>query len=113
MVVEAGFFWHSLGQVKLLPLAGLLFAFFVAFNAMEASQPSLVSRLAPASGRGTALGVYNTLQSLGFFVGGAVGGSLVKWMGSPALFAGCLAMAVVWLVLGWGQPVPAHHSPRH
>jgi MFS family permease len=45
---------------------------------LEASQPSLASRLAPAHARGAALGFYNTLQSLGFFAGGAVGGWLVK-----------------------------------
>src|SRR5207247_6734434 len=43
----------------------LLVAFFVAFNVLEASLPSLVSRVAPAASRGTALGVYNTTQALG------------------------------------------------
>ena len=113
LVVQAGFMWHSLGAVKLAPLAGLLFLFFVAFNILEASQPSLVSRLAPAQARGAALGMYNTLQSAGFFVGGAVGGWLVKWMGSPALFAGCLALAGVWLALGWWQPVPKPGAAAH
>ncbi len=48
--------------------------FFVAFNVLEATLPSLVSRLAPAELKGTALGVYNTTQALGLFAGGAVGG---------------------------------------
>jgi len=42
----------------------LLLAFFVAFNVLEATLPSLVSRIAPAASRGAALGVYNTSQSL-------------------------------------------------
>lgn len=114
VLVQAGFMWQSLGTVGLWPLAGLLFLFFVAFNMLEASQPSLVSRLAPASARGAALGVYNTLQSVGFFVGGAVGGVLAKWGGSPVLFAACLALAALWLLVGWGQPVPqvARTTPR-
>jgi MFS family permease len=52
-------------------MALLMFVFFCGFNALEASQPSLVSRMAPAPLRGTALGAYNTLQSLGLFAGGA------------------------------------------
>jgi predicted MFS family arabinose efflux permease len=62
----------------------LMFVFFCGFNALEASQPSLVSRMAPAPLRGTALGAYNTLQSLGLFAGGALGGALAKWAGTPA-----------------------------
>ena len=62
-------------------LGGVLFVFFCGFNALEASQPSLVSRMAPASLRGAALGTYNTLQSLGLFAGGALGGALAKKVG--------------------------------
>src|SRR5882672_5002509 len=49
-------------------LVGLLLFFFVAFNILEACLPSLVSRIAPASSRGTALGIYNTTQALGLAV---------------------------------------------
>src|SRR5258708_19484149 len=52
----------------------LLLAFFVAFNVLEATLPSLVSRSAPPDSRGTALGVYNTTPSLGPFLPGPVGG---------------------------------------
>ncbi|HAJ14533.1 MAG TPA: MFS transporter, partial [Comamonadaceae bacterium] len=54
-------------------------------------QPSLVSRLAPAYARGAALGIYNTLQSVGFFVGGAAGGWLVRAHGASGLFMACAA----------------------
>lgn len=60
-------------------LGGLLFVFFCGFNMLEATQPNLVSRMAPANLRGAALGAYNTLQSLGLFAGGAPGGALAKW----------------------------------
>ena len=87
-------------------LGGVLFVFFCGFNALEASQPSLVSRMAPASLRGAALGTYNTLQSLGLFAGGALGGALVKWAGVPALFGVTSALCALWLALGWGlRPV--------
>ena len=69
-------------------LAALLFVFFCGFNVLEASQPSLASRIAPPHARGAALGVYNTLQSLGFFAGGAVGGWLAKNVGIARLVRG-------------------------
>ena len=104
--VQVGFVWVASSGALLWPLVTLLFLFFVSFNILEASQPSLVSRLAPPESRGAALGVYNTLQSLGFFVGGAVGGALVKWGGTQVLFLACAALVAVWLLLGWGQKVP-------
>lgn len=80
-------------------LVGLLLAFFVAFNVLEASQPSLVSRLAPTGSRGAALGVYNTMQAIGLFAGGAGGGLLAQHFGGAAVFsAGCL-LTVGWLII--------------
>jgi predicted MFS family arabinose efflux permease len=106
LLVQAGLFWVASSDVSLWQLAVLLFLFFVSFNILEASQPSLVSRLAPVASRGAALGLYNTLQSVGFFVGGAVGGEIVKAEGTQGLFLACGAAVVVWLVLGWGLQVP-------
>ena len=60
-------------QPGVVALALLLFVFFCGFNVLEATQPSIASRVAPPHARGAALGVYNTLQSLGFFAGAAVG----------------------------------------
>jgi MFS family permease len=88
-------------------LAVLLFLFFCGFNVLEATQPSLASRLAPAHARGSALGVYNTLQSLGFFAGGAVGGWLTQDVGARGLFAACAALMVLWLVAAWPMRAPA------
>ena len=94
--------------------AALLCLFFTGFNMLEASQPSLASRLAPAAHRGTALGVYNTLQSLGFFAGGAVGGWLAKTQGSAGVFGVCAGLSLLWLLLAWPMKVPAVAGPtRH
>lgn len=87
-------------------LASLLFLFFCGFNVLEATQPSLASRIAPAHARGAALGVYNTLQSLGFFAGGAIGGWLAKNVGAPGLFGACAAMMLLWLVVAWPMRAP-------
>ena len=95
---------------NLVWMGGLMFLFFMGFNALEATQPSLVSRFAPASQRGAALGVYNTLQSLGFFAGGALGGWLAKSYGYPAVFAFAGALLVIWLLATVGMPVPAAHE---
>ena len=85
LLVQVGLGVLAAGKAAptLWALGLLLFVFFCGFNALEASQPSLVSRMAPAQLRGAALGSYNTLQSLGLFAGGALGGALVKWAGQP------------------------------
>ena len=93
-------------QPSLAIMGVLMFLFFVGFNVLEASQPSLVSRMAPPHLRGAALGAYNTLQSLGLFAGGFLGGVLAQWGGMPALFTATTALMVLWLVLTWPlQPV--------
>jgi len=88
-------------------LATLLFLFFCGFNILEATQPSLASRVAPPQARGAALGVYNTLQSLGFFAGGAAGGWLAKNVGLAGLFTACAALTLVWLVVAWPMRAPS------
>ena len=87
-------------------IGGVLFLFFTSFNVLEASQPSLISRLAPPQSRGAALGMYNTLQSLGLFAGGALGGVLFKLMGPVGLFAVAGLLTLLWLMLAWRQPMP-------
>jgi MFS family permease len=94
------------GVPSLAWLAFLLFAFFCGFNVLEASQPSMASRVAPPHARGSALGVYNTLQSLGFFAGGAVGGWLAKSVGPQGLFAVCAGLMLLWLLVAWPMTVP-------
>ncbi len=112
MVVQMGFAHQSLGDVHWLTLGIWLFLFFCGFNVLEASQPSQASRLAPTAVRATVLGVYNTLQSLGIFAGGAVGGLLSKKIGVTGVFAINAALLAVWLLAAWGMRVAAvHRSP--
>ena len=88
-------------------LAALMLAFFVAFNVLEALLPSLVSRLAPAEGRGVAIGVYNTTQTLGVFFGGLLGGWVASRYGTTTVFGVCAALVVLWLLIALGmRPVP-------
>ncbi len=95
-LVQLGLIGAGQSQIGILGMGLLLFGFFLAFNALEASQPSLVSKLAPAHQRGAALGVFNTAQSLGFFTGGAAGGALLQWGGTTLLYGACAALLVVW-----------------
>jgi predicted MFS family arabinose efflux permease len=88
-------------------LALLMLTFFVAFNVLEALLPSLVSRTAPAQGRGAAIGVYNTTQTLGVFFGGLLGGWVAAHHGTTGVFALCAVLAAVWLVLAVGMRAPA------
>ncbi len=87
-------------------LAVLLVAFFAAFNVLEALLPALVSRLAPARSRGTAIGVYNTTQTLGLFFGGLLGGAVAKHFGSGAVFACCAVLCGLWLAAAAGMRAP-------
>lgn len=77
------------------------------FNVLEASQPSLVSKLAPGTRKGAAAGVYNTTQSIGLAMGGVVGGWLLKLDGPSAVFFSCSALVLAWLVVAmWMKPPP-------
>jgi MFS family permease len=89
-----------------------LLAFFVAFNVLEATLPSLVSRIAPEASRGAALGVYNTTQSLGLFVGGAVGGWLAGRFGDSAVFVFGIAIVALWLGAAWRMRIPGESAER-
>lgn len=94
---------HFQSNAELYFLGGVLFVFFCGFNVLEATQPSLVTKLAPPELRGTALGVYNTLQSLGLFVGGFLGGALVKWSGHSVVFGVAAMVILAWLGVAWGM----------
>ena len=80
--------------------------YFIAFNVLEASLPSLVSKIAPAGAKGTAMGVYNTSQSLGLFVGGALGGVLAHQFGPPSVFVFGSVLIGLWLLLALGMRTP-------
>jgi len=83
-----------------------LWVFFVGFNYLEATLPSLVSKTVFAGGKGTAMGVYSTCQFLGAFAGGAAGGWILQYMSLAALIVLCLILAALWwlIVLPAGQP---------
>ncbi len=83
-------------------IAIALLIYFVGFNLLEALQPSLVSRFAKES-KGTALGVYNTTQSIGLFTGAVIGGWLMDSHGDLSVFVMGAALLLCWLIIAWSM----------
>ncbi|WP_025733355.1 MFS transporter [Carnimonas nigrificans] len=105
----------TLAAMYLMPakswwLLGLLWLFFFAFNLMEAVLPSMISKIAPAGGKGTALGVYSTSQFLGTTVGGALGGLVASHFGTDVVFLFVAVVALLWLLSAWSMRPPQHLS---
>ena len=89
------FFWQFGNSLRMLVIG--IVVFFTAFNLLEASLPSLISKVSPAGGKGTAMGVYSTSQFLGSALGGILGGWFFQHGGLSAVFLGCAALAALWL----------------
>jgi MFS family permease len=87
-------------------IVAALFLFFLAFNLLEATLPSLVSKIAPAGSKGTAIGVYNSFQFCGLFLGGALGGFLAQHVGNSAVFVFSSGLALAWLMLALSMKPP-------
>jgi MFS family permease len=114
-----------IGSIALLSVAQLLLAasghnfwllmlglvvFFTAFNALEATLPSLISRVVPASMKGTALGIYGCVQALGPALGAVIAGYLWQSYGVQAVFVFCVALSLLWLVIALPMRAPATAS---
>lgn len=93
--------WRPYGVVG---MTLCLFFFFWGFNLLEAMLPSLVSRVAPAATKGSAMGVYNTFQFLGVFFGGFFGGLIYGSHGTNAVFAICGVLLFIWVWLIQSAP---------
>ncbi len=94
------------GMHSIWLITAYLIVYFIGFNVLEASLPSMVSKIAPSDLKGTAMGVYNTLQSVGLFVGGATGGLLFQKYGFSGVFTFCSVLMLLWLVLALILPAP-------
>lgn len=96
----------AFSTASLLAVLSCMVLYFIGFNVLEASLPSMVSKIAPSQLKGTAMGVYNTAQSVGLFVGGAVGGLLFQHAGSDGVFVWCSGLMLLWLVVAVLAPPP-------
>ena len=84
-------------------LVVLVIMFFTAFNYLEATMPSLLSRIAPAGVKGSSMGIYSSSQFLGAFAGGVVGGVIATKFGEQAIFLVMATLALGWFVLSLGM----------
>lgn len=89
-----------------------LWLFFTAFNILEASLPSMMSKLSPLENKGTAMGIYSSAQFIGAFIGGAMGGVLYQQFGLQGIFFASSLLIVVWLLLVLPMQAPRHYSSR-
>jgi MFS family permease len=101
-----------LGSGNLFVLLVALVVFFSAFNVMEASLPSLITKGAPPDAKGTAMGLYSSLQFLGIFAGGVIGGITHQHSGDGGVFALTTAGAIIWLLVAATMAQPSYLTTR-
>ena len=101
-----------LGAGNLYVLLAALTVFFSGFNVMEASLPSLITKTAPPDAKGTAMGLYSSLQFLGIFAGGVIGGWANQHGGTAAVFALTAAIALAWLLAAATMKQPSYLTTR-
>lgn len=80
-----------------LSLTVSLLIFFSGFTLLEALLPSLISKLAPAHQKGTAMGIYSSLQFLGIFLGGWLAGLCQNYLPINAILLFCSIISLIWL----------------
>ncbi|MGH7057101.1 MAG: MFS transporter [Acetobacteraceae bacterium] len=97
----------AFGEASEIAVIAAMVGFFSAFNVMEAMLPSLVTRFAPPEAKGTATGIYSSLQFFGIFLGGAVGGIAASLGGARGVFIFSALIALAWLVVAVAMRRPA------
>jgi MFS family permease len=83
-----------------------LVLFFSGFNYLEGTLPSLISKRAPVSAKGAALGIYSSSQFLGGAFGSTLGGFMLGHWGVGATFLSAAVLAALWLGFGAGIEIP-------
>jgi predicted MFS family arabinose efflux permease len=110
LALSQGMLYATSGNLFVLVAALVLF--FSAFNFMEASLPSLITKVAPADAKGTAMGIYSSLQFLGIFVGGVVGGFAQQHGGDARVLALTMLLALLWLLAAATMTQPSYLTTR-
>ena len=83
-----------------IAIAGILF--FTGFNYLEAKMPSMVSSIAPAGSKGSAMGIYASHQFLGAFLGGLLSGLLNSYFSAQYTFIMCVIVIFLLSLLARG-----------
>lgn len=99
-------------QGSIWGVAVSLLVFFSAFNVLEAIQPSIVSKIAPLAAKGTAMGVFSSVQFFGAFFGSAMGGLLMQVFDGNAALIFAVVMLLLWLAVASGMRAPRPLATR-
>jgi MFS family permease len=110
VVLFAGQLLFATAGTSLPMTLAALVVFFTGFNLLEALLPSLVSKFAPPAIKGTATGVYSSVQFFGTFAGAAAGGWLSQRHGAVAVFGFGLVLTALWLALSAGMTAPPAYN---
>ena len=98
--------WLAMESLSGRVIAVILF--FTAFNVLEATMPSMLSKIAPAGSKGTAMGIYSTSQFAGAALGGILGGAVYGSFGLGGVFVCCALLAISWLAIGATMSEPPY-----
>lgn len=90
----------------------LVFLFFIGFNLLEASLPSLVAKFSPPAHRGTSMGSFSTFQFLGAWLGAMIAGWVSGHYSPGLVFAVNAGLVALWLILLLGMRQPPYLSSR-
>ncbi|VAW54506.1 Inner membrane transport protein YajR [hydrothermal vent metagenome] len=101
LFLQSGSLWITVSALTL---------FLTGFNLLEASLPSLITKTAPATQKGTAMGVYSSSQFLGAFAGGVIGGYAHQTWGFQGVHLTVLVALVFWLLIALTMKKPGYLS---
>jgi MFS family permease len=90
-------------ESSLISLIILMMLFFTAFNYLEATMPSLLSRIAPAGVKGSVMGIYSSSQFMGAFAGGVIGGAIASQFGEQMIFLVMSCLGLLWFIAATGM----------
>jgi MFS family permease len=75
-----------------------LFLFFTGFSLLEALLPSLISKIAPAQHKGSAMGIFSSFQFSGIFLGGLMAGILRHYYENSYIFFLAGLLCIMWCI---------------
>jgi len=81
-----------------------LFGFFMAFNLLEATLPSLISKVCPPGGKGSAMGIYSSSQFFGAFIGGVLGGFVAQVADLSGVYLIVALLGLLWWIIARTMP---------
>jgi MFS family permease len=102
----------ALGHTQIDWLLAAFFLFFVGFNFLEATQPSLVAKYSDVSTKGTAMGIFSSSQFLGIFAGGSLGGMINHTWGETGVFVFSALVVLVWFLIALQLPQPTFYTSK-